>query len=240
MRPMRTAAAALIGATVLTGLTAPLASARDSAASVSPSQAAPGQTVTVTVSCEKSDKPDAKTITAHSAAFDGGPATLTLGSDGKHSGSARLASQHTGDNKVDGTCPDGGAFSTAVKVATVAAGGADRGPGDRGPADKGLGDKGLGDKGPADKGLGDKGFGDKGLGDKGLADKGLGEWGKAAGEWAGSLGQSGAGSQQVAPHGAVETGFGGSVAADPGELAAGLALVAGGVGGFWLLRRRGA
>ncbi|MBV2156191.1 hypothetical protein [Kitasatospora sp. SUK 42] len=207
MRPMRTAAAALIGATVLTGLTAPLASGRDGAATVNPSQAAPGQTVTVTVSCEKSDKPDAKTITAHSAAFEGGPATLTLGSDGKHSGSARLASQHTGDNKVDGTCPDGGAFSTTVKVATAAAGG----------VGKGLG---------ADKGPG--------------ADKGLGDWGKAAGEWAGSLGQSGAGSQQVAPHGAVETGLGGSVAANPAELAAGLALVAGGVGGFWLLRRRGA
>ncbi|MEV7599646.1 hypothetical protein AB0O91_19915 [Kitasatospora sp. NPDC089797] len=195
MRPTRTAAAALIGATVLTGLTAPLALARDGAASVSPTQAAPGQTVTVTVSCEKSDKPDAKTITAHSAAFEGGPATLTLGADGKHSGSARLASQHTGDSKVDGTCPDGGAFSTTVKVSTVTA------------------------TGP---------------------EKGLGDWGKAAGEWAGSLGQSGAGSQQVAPHGAVKTGLGGSVAADPAELAGGLALVAGGVGGFWLLRRRSA
>ncbi|MEE1787412.1 hypothetical protein PUR71_31590 [Streptomyces sp. SP17BM10] len=201
MRPTRTAAAALIGATVLTGLTAPLAIARDGAASVSPSQAAPGQTVTVTVSCEKSDKPDAKTITAHSAAFEGGPATLTLGPDGKHSGSARLAGQHSGDSKVDGTCPDGGAFSTSVTVATVA-----------GP-----------DKGP----------------DKGT-DKGLGDWGKEAGEWAGSLGQSGAGNQQVAPHGSVHTGLGGSVASDPAELAGGLALVAGGLGGFWLLRRRGA
>ncbi|MFE6050332.1 hypothetical protein ACFQ6N_06240 [Kitasatospora sp. NPDC056446] len=195
MRPTRTAAAALIGATVLTGLTAPLASARDGAASVSPSQAAPGQTVTVTVTCEKSEKPDAKTITARSAAFEGGPATLTLGSDGRHTGSARLAPQHTGDSKVDGTCPDGGAFSTTVTVTTVAAT---------------------------------------------TPDKGLGDWGKAAGEWAGSLGQSGAGSQQVAPHGAVQTGLGGSVAADPAELAGGLALVAGGIGGFWLLRRRGA
>ncbi|MFI8456548.1 hypothetical protein [Kitasatospora sp. NPDC085464] len=198
MRPMRTAAAALIGATALTGLTAPLASARDGSASVSPSQAAPGQTVTVTVSCEKSDKPDAKTITAHSAAFEGGPATLTLGPDGKHTGSARLASQQSGDSKVDGICPDGGAFSTTVTVATVT------------PAT------------PA------------------TPDKSLGDWGKAAGEWAGSLGQSGAGSQQVAPHGAVQTGLGGSVAENPAELAGGLALVAGGVGGFWLLRRRGA
>ncbi|WP_316524987.1 hypothetical protein [Kitasatospora brasiliensis] len=203
MRPMRTAAAALIGATALTGLTAPLASARDGAASVSPSKAAPGQTVTVTVSCEKSDKPDAKSITAHSAAFEGGPATLTLGPDGKHSGSARLAGQHAGDSKVDGTCPDGGAFSTSVTVTTVAATNPDRGP----------------DKGP---------------------DKGLGDWGQAAGEWAGSLGQSGAGGQQGGPHGSVQTGLGGSVATNPAELAGGLALVAGGVGGFWLLRRRGA
>ncbi|MFF4382165.1 hypothetical protein [Kitasatospora sp. NPDC001547] len=203
MRPMRTAAAALIGATALTGLTAPLASARDGSASVSPSQAAPGQTVTVTVSCEKSDKPDAKTITARSAAFEGGPATLTLGPDGKHSGSARLAGQHAGDSKVDGTCPDGGAFATSVTVTTVAATAPDKGT----------------DKSP---------------------DKSLGEWGEAAGEWAGSLGQSGAGSQQVAPHGAVQTGLGGSVAANPAELAGGLVLVGGGVGGFWLLRRRGA
>ncbi|MFE5586452.1 hypothetical protein [Kitasatospora sp. NPDC056531] len=195
MRPMRTAAAALIGATVLTGLTAPLASARDGAASVSPSRAAPGQSVTVTVSCEKSDKPDAKTVTAHSAAFEGGPATLTLGADGKHTGSARLASQHQGDSKVDGTCPNGGAFSTSVTVTTAA------------------------DTSP---------------------DKGLGDWGKAAGEWAGSLGQSGVGSQQVAPNGAVNSGLGGSVAGNPAELAGGLALVVGGVGGFWLLRRRSA
>ncbi|MER7756094.1 hypothetical protein [Kitasatospora sp. NPDC097643] len=207
MRPTRTAAAALIGATVLTGLTAPLALAKDGAASVSPSQAAPGQTVTVTVSCEKSDKPDAKTITAHSAAFEGGPATLTLGADGKHTGSARLADQHGGDSKVDGTCPNGASFSTSVTVTTVAAAGPDKGT-DKGP-----------EKGP---------------------DKSLGDWGKAAGEWAGSLGQSGAGSQQVAPHGAVKTGLGGSVAANPAELAGGFALVAGGIGGFWLLRRRGA
>ncbi|MFI2606846.1 hypothetical protein [Kitasatospora sp. NPDC018619] len=203
MRPTRTAAAALIGATALTGLTAPLASARDGSATVSPSQAAPGQTVTVTVSCEKSDKPDAKTITARSAAFEGGPATLTLGPDGRHSGSARLAGQHAGDSKVDGTCPDGGSFSTTVTVATVADTAPDHNP----------------QKNPG---------------------KGLGEWGEAAGEWAGSLGQSGAGGQQVAPHGSVQTGLGGSVAADPAELAGGLALVAGGLGGFWLLRRRGA
>ncbi|MFB8237464.1 hypothetical protein ACFC58_13025 [Kitasatospora purpeofusca] len=199
MRPTRTAAAALIGATVLTGLTAPLALAKDGAASVSPSQAAPGQTVTVTVACEKSDKPNAKTITANSPAFEGGPATLTLGSDGKHTGSARLASKNGGENKIDGSCPDGGAFTTNVTVTTVSVstGGSS-------------------------------------------APSGLGGWSEAAGEWAGSLGQSGAGSQQVAPHGAVKTGLGGSVAADPVELAGGALLVVGGIGGFWLLRRRSA
>ncbi|MCX4689094.1 hypothetical protein OG401_33165 [Kitasatospora purpeofusca] len=199
MRPTRTAAAALIGATVLTGLTAPLALAKDGAASVSPSQAAPGQTVTVTVACEKSDKPNAKTITANSAAFEGGPATLTLGSDGKHTGSARLAGKNSGENKIDGSCPDGGAFTTNVTVTTVSVttGGSS-------------------------------------------APSGLGGWSEAAGEWAGSLGQSGAGSQQVAPHGAVKTGLGGSVAADPAELVGGALLVVGGIGGFWLLRRRSA
>ncbi|WP_395293428.1 hypothetical protein ACF9IK_07360 [Kitasatospora hibisci] len=193
MRPTRTAAAALMGAAVLTGLTAPTALAKDGAATVSPSQAAPGQTVTVTVSCEKSDKPNAKTITAHSPAFEGGPATLTLGSDGRHTGSARLAGKNSGDSKVDGTCPDGAVFSTSVTVTTATA------------------------SSPAES---------------------IGSWSQAAGEWAGSLGQSGAGSQQVAPHGAVKTGLGGSVAANPAELAGGAALVAAGIGGFWLLRRR--
>ncbi|MER7703157.1 hypothetical protein ABTX81_09690 [Kitasatospora sp. NPDC097605] len=204
MRPTRTAAAALIGATLLTGLTAPLALARDGAATVSPSQAAPGQTVTVTVACEKSDKPEAKTITARSPAFEGGPATLTLGADGKHTGSARLADKGGGDNKVDGTCPDGAAFTTSVTVTTVSVS--------------------TGSGGAAAAG--------------GSAPSGIGGWSEAAGEWAGSLGQSGAGSHQVAPHGAVETGLGGSIAANPAELAGGALLVAGGIGGFWLLRRR--
>ncbi|MER5349757.1 hypothetical protein ABT093_05435 [Kitasatospora sp. NPDC002551] len=213
MRPTRTAATALIGATLLTGLTAPLASAKDGAASVSPSQAAPGQTVTVTVACEKSEKPEAKTITANSPAFEGGPATLTLGSDGKHTGSARLADKYGGDNKVDGTCPNGAAFATSVTVTTVSvstSGGSSGGA---------VGGAHSGTSG-------------------GSAPSGIGGWSEAAGEWAGSLGQSGAGSQQVGPHGAANTGLGGSIAADPAELAGGALLVAGGVGGFWLLRRR--
>ncbi|MFB6891117.1 hypothetical protein ACFCX4_17620 [Kitasatospora sp. NPDC056327] len=209
MRPTRTAAAALIGATLLTGLTAPLALANGGAASVSPSQAAPGQTVTVTVACEKSDKPEAKTITANSPAFEGGPATLTLGSDGRHTGSARLADHGGGDKKVDGTCPDGAGFTTNVTVTTVSV---STSGGSAGAAGAG--------------------------GAAGSAPSGLGGWSEAAGEWAGSLGQSGAGSQQVGPHGAVNTGLGGSIEADPVELAGGALLVVGGVGGFWLLRRR--
>lgn len=189
MRPTRTAAA-LIGAALLTGLTAPAALAKDGTASVSPSQAAPGQTVTVTVTCEKSDKPTAKTITANSPAFEGGPATLTLGSDGRHTGSARLAGKYSGDGKVDGTCPDGGSFTTTVSVTTVSA--------------------------PT-------------------SGQSLGGWSQAAGEWAGSLGQSGAAGS---PHGAMSTGLGGSVTENPARLAGGAALVLGGLGGFWLLRRR--
>ncbi|GJF27305.1 hypothetical protein KNE206_00050 [Kitasatospora sp. NE20-6] len=47
------------------------------------------------------------------------------------------------------------------------------------------------------------------------------------------------GSTAPAPHGSVETGLGGSVTgAGPRELATGGALVAAGVAGFWLLRRR--
>ncbi|MGW4898807.1 hypothetical protein ACWEQL_42295 [Kitasatospora sp. NPDC004240] len=191
MCPTRTAAVALLGATLLTGLTAPAAQAKDGSATVSPSQAAPGQTVTVTVTCEKSDKPAAKTITANSPAFEGGPATLTLGPDGKHSGSARLADKYSGAGKVDGTCPDGGTFTTTVSVTTVTA--------------------------PS-------------------AGQSISGWGEAAGEWAGSLGQSGAAGS---PHGAMSTGLGGSVTENPAELAGGAALVLGAVGGFWLLRRRG-
>ncbi|MFI6443866.1 hypothetical protein [Kitasatospora sp. NPDC050543] len=196
MRPTRTAAAALIGATALIGLTAPSALAKDGErASVSPSQAAPGQTVTVSVSCGSTT---AKTITASSPAFEGGPATLTLGSDGRHTGSARLAGKSSGDEKVDGQCPDGVTFSTTVTVTTAAA------------------------SLPATATPGGA----------------LDEWSKAAGEWAGgAIGQPASG--QEGPHGAVETGLGGSVASSPAELTAGALLVASGIGGFWLLRRRG-
>ncbi len=188
MRPTRTAAAALTGATLLIGLTAPAALATDGGrASVSPAQAAPGQTVTVTVSCEKSTL---KTITAESTAFAGGPVTLTLGADGRHTGSAKVADKAGGDAKIDGKCPDGGSFSTSVTVTTVVA-----------------------------------------------ATPSHGASAPAAGEW--SPAESGQGADLVEePHGAVQTGLGGSVGDNPAELVGGAALVAGGVGGFLLLRRR--
>ncbi|WP_371478297.1 hypothetical protein [Kitasatospora sp. NBC_00315] len=188
MRPTRTAAAALTGATLLIAFSAPAAMAKDGGkATVSPSQAAPGQTVTVTVSCEKSTT---KTITAESAAFEGGPATLTLGADGRHTGSAKVADKPGGDAKIDGKCPDGGTFSTSVTVTTVVA-----------------------------------------------SAPGHGATAPAAGDWDSSLAGPAAGLVEE-PHGAVKTGLGGSVGESPAELAGGAVLVAGGVGGFLLLRRR--
>ncbi|MCX5209504.1 hypothetical protein OG689_09440 [Kitasatospora sp. NBC_00240] len=188
MRPTRTAAAALTGATLLLALAAPAALAKDGdRASVSPAQAAPGQSVTVTVSCEKSTT---KTITAESSAFEGGPVTLTLGSDGRHTGSAKLANKPGGDAKVDGKCPDGATFSTTVTVTTVTT---------TTPTHAAS---------------------------------------QAVTDWVTS--EAGHGGLVEEPHGAVSTGLGGSVGSNPAELAGGAVLVAGGVGGFLLLRRRSA
>ena len=187
MRATRTAAAALLGAAALFGLAAPASAlqAKDvEPAWVSPSEAGPGQSVTVSVTCETSS---VKTVTANSQAFSTGSATLTVGPDGRYSGPARLASKEEftakGPDKVgkssswgiDGSCPNGDTFSGAVTVV-------------------------LGSKGD---------------------DKGR----QAEGD---------------VPHGGMKTGLGGSVGgAGSGELATGGALVAAGVGGFWLLRRRG-
>ncbi|GAA4872260.1 hypothetical protein [Kitasatospora terrestris] len=138
MRRTRTAAAALLGATALLGLTAAAttaASAKDSEpAWVSPAEAAPGQSVAVSVTCDTSS---VKTVTAASQAFVGGSATLTVGPDGKYSGTARLVSKEdlsvalskrsTKDTSwgVDGKCPNGDAFVGAVAVSgTGGAGGA--------------------------------------------------------------------------------------------------------------------
>ncbi|GAA2998162.1 hypothetical protein GCM10020229_08170 [Kitasatospora albolonga] len=189
MRAPRTAAA-LIGATTLLVLAAPAATAKSvEPAWVSPAEAAPGQSVTVSVTCETSS---VKTITANSQAFSTGSATLTVGPDGKYSGRALLASEkefaskalgNLGSNLgnlvkgakasgwgIDGKCPNGDTFSGAVEVKLAGHGGQDQG---------------------------------------------------------GKL-----------PTGPVHTGVGGSASTGPGQLAAGGALVAAGVGGFWLLRRR--
>ncbi|MFD9127382.1 hypothetical protein [Kitasatospora sp. NPDC059571] len=182
MRHPRTAAAVL-GSTALLALAAPAAQAKTvEPAWVSPAQAAPGQPVTVSVTCK--DK-SAKTVTATSKAFTGGSVTLNAGSDGKYSGTITLVSAteltltaeqsaKSSDWGVDGKCPNGDEFSGSVGLMPASAGG-----------------------GTED-------------------DHGATE-----------------------PHGSVQTGVGGSVTgAGPTQLAAGGALVAAGLGGFWLLRRR--
>ncbi|BAJ32162.1 MULTISPECIES: hypothetical protein [Kitasatospora] len=189
MRPTRTAAAALLGTTVLLGLagTAPASAKGSEPAWVSPAQAQPGQSVSVSVTCASSTE---KTVTATSLAFAGGSTTLRVGPDGKYSGSATVISEQemaaaaakrtTNDSSwgVDGKCPNGDGFVGAVAIAVAGASGSAAG----------------------------------------------------AGVWEGAR----------LPHGAVETGLGGSVGVDGTRLALGAALVASGVGGFWLLRRRGA
>jgi len=191
-------AAALLGTTALLGLTAtalaPAAAAKDSEpAWVSPAEASPGQSVSVSVTCETSS---VKTVTAASQAFTGGSATLTVGPDGKYTGTAKVVSKEdlttamtkksTKDSSwgIDGKCPNGDTFVGAVAVT-------------------------------------------------------------GSGTSAGSIwpstgsGTGGQTAQPTTPHGGVNTGLGGSVGTDTGQLATGGALVAAGVGGFWLLRRRG-
>ncbi len=191
MRPTRTAAAALLGTTVLLGLagTAPASAKGSEPAWVSPAQAQPGQSVAVSVTCASSTE---KTVTATSPAFAGGSTTLRVGPDGKYSGSATVISEQemaaaaakrtTTDSSwgIDGKCPNGDGFvgAVAIAAASTATSGAAAG----------------------------------------------------AGVWEGA---------QI-PHGGVETGLGGSVGVDGTRLAVGAGLVAAGIGGFWLLRRRGA
>ncbi|MER5639441.1 hypothetical protein ABT095_21090 [Kitasatospora sp. NPDC002227] len=132
----RMAIAGLVGAGTLVG--APLLGFANGAAStntpakgrepawVSPSEAVPGQSVTVSVTCETST---VRTVTVNSQAFSTGSATLSGGADGKYSGTARLASKEEfvalGPDKsgkgsswgIDGSCPNGDAFTGAVAVA---------------------------------------------------------------------------------------------------------------------------
>ncbi|MEV7215249.1 hypothetical protein AB0O31_19400 [Kitasatospora cineracea] len=191
MRPTRTAAAALLGTTVLLGLagTAPASAKGSEPAWVSPAQAQPGQSVAVSVTCASSTE---KTVTATSLAFAGGSTTLRVGPDGKYSGNATVISEQemaaaaakrtTTDASwgIDGKCPNGDGFVGAVAIAAASATTSGAAAG--------------------------------------------------AGVWEGAR----------LPHGGVETGLGGSVGMDGTRLAVGAGLVAAGIGGFWLLRRRGA
>ncbi|MEV7116908.1 hypothetical protein [Kitasatospora griseola] len=136
MRRTRTAGVALLGTTVLLGLagaTAGPASAKGSQpAWVSPAQAQPGQSVSVSVNCAGNET---KTLTASSLAFAGGSTTLSVGPDGKYSGTATVISEHemadaaakrsTANDPswgIDGKCPNGDKFVGAVAIAAAGAG----------------------------------------------------------------------------------------------------------------------
>ncbi|MFD8481058.1 hypothetical protein [Kitasatospora sp. NPDC059673] len=206
MRPTRTAAAALLGTTALFGLAtvvpAPASAKGSQPAWVSPAQAQPGQSVSVSVSCAGSST---KSVTASSLAFAGGSTTLSVGPDGKYSGTATVISEQemagaaakrtTGNDSswgIDGKCPNGDSFVGAVAIAAASAGG--------------------------------------GTSTSTSTSSSTGTGTGTGGEWEGAQ----------LPHGGVETGVGGSVGMDAGRLVAGAGLVAAGVTGFWLLRRRGA
>ncbi|MFJ8440824.1 hypothetical protein [Kitasatospora griseola] len=145
MRRTRTAGVALLGTTVLLGLAgtaAGPASAKGSQpAWVSPAQAQPGQSVSVSVNCAGNET---KTLTASSLAFAGGSTTLSVGPDGKYSGTATVISEHEmadatakrstpNDSSwgIDGKCPNGDKFVGAVAIAAAGAGsgGTDSGSG---------------------------------------------------------------------------------------------------------------
>ncbi|MGW7271865.1 hypothetical protein ACWGH5_15205 [Streptomyces sp. NPDC054864] len=132
---MRRIACTLAATAALTLTTATTALAGDGAnASVSPSTAAPGATVEITVSCPKSDQ---ESISANSQAFSGGSVQLTMygggganlyGNQTNYRGSAVLAgaSGFKGDGPngvgrksswgIDGTCPTGEQWNTTVTV----------------------------------------------------------------------------------------------------------------------------
>ncbi|WP_457027955.1 hypothetical protein [Kitasatospora sp. P5_F3] len=155
MRASRTATT-LLGAIALLGLAAPHAAAKSvEPAWVHPAEAAPGESVTVSVTCETSS---VKTVTANSQAFSTGSATLTVGPDGKYSGKALLASKEEFAAKagkssswgIDGSCPNHDTFTGAIEVRTGSQAGApaDGGKLPTGPVKTGLG--GSVRPGPAD------------------------------------------------------------------------------------------
>ncbi|MEU0117699.1 hypothetical protein ABZ137_29440 [Streptomyces bobili] len=135
--------AALAGA-VLTGV-APVASA-DPAVEVSPATAAPGSSLTVTVTCDPLGAPAPQAIDAASDAFEDGTVELTLEPGGdeltgpSYRGTARIApaadldvpADALGTDSawtVDGTCPappggEGGPWSATYDVPRAGGGGA--------------------------------------------------------------------------------------------------------------------
>ncbi|MFD5560094.1 hypothetical protein [Kitasatospora griseola] len=153
MRRTRTAGVALLGTTVLLGLagvTAGPASAKGSQpAWVSPAQAQPGQSVSVSVNCAGNET---KTLTASSLAFAGGSTTLSVGPDGKYSGTATVISEHemadaaakrsTANDPswgIDGKCPNGDKFVGAVAIAAAGAGSGSTGSGNTGSGSGAVG-----------------------------------------------------------------------------------------------------
>ncbi|WP_052509333.1 hypothetical protein [Kitasatospora griseola] len=136
MRRTRTAGVALLGTTVLLGLAGAVAGPASAKGSqpawVSPAQAQPGQSVSVSVNCAGNET---KTLTATSLAFAGGSTTLSVGPDGKYSGTATVISEHemadaaakrsTANDPswgIDGKCPNGDTFVGAVAIAAAGAG----------------------------------------------------------------------------------------------------------------------
>ncbi|MFF1376101.1 hypothetical protein [Streptomyces sp. NPDC058308] len=133
---MRRIVCTLTASAALTLAPAATASAWEGAtASVSPSTAAPGATVEITVSCPKSDQ---ESISADSQAFSGGSVQLDMyggggadphGGQTQYRGSAVLAGASGFDGGgpdavggqsswgIDGTCPDGEQWNTGVTVA---------------------------------------------------------------------------------------------------------------------------
>ncbi|WP_354643291.1 hypothetical protein [Kitasatospora camelliae] len=225
MRRTRTAAA-LLGAATLLGLTASAASATEAgAATITPAEAAPGQTVTVSVACGTGAGSAEKTVAVASPVLTGGSATLTAGADGRYSGPATvipvselpgalLRNAGRAAWKLEGHCPDGAAFASTLALTAFPV------PGLSGLSGLAGADSPVA---PAQAAQPAQPAPVQPAVVKPAAEQ------SATG---------GAAEEPTEPRGGVQTGLGGSVGTDVRELATGGALVAAGIGGFWLLRRR--
>ncbi|MEV6617918.1 hypothetical protein AB0N31_29480 [Streptomyces sp. NPDC051051] len=167
MRPTaRVLSVAALAGAVLSGV-APAASA-DPAAEISPATAAPGGSVTVTVTCDPLGAPAPRTIDAASDAFEEGTVELTLEPGGDeltgpaYRGTARIApaadldvpADAVGTDSawtVDGTCPappggQGGPWSATYDVPRT---GGDGGAGGDGAGGSDAGGSGAGPSAPS-------------------------------------------------------------------------------------------